>query len=285
MSCKLKSDLVHFIYGEVSPEMNQKIKEHLNECFECKAELETLTDTKEILAYWEDISPSEELSKALATGIKDCIQEKSGNFEEIKQAFISMIKTLSPGICGTLVTTIMVILMSGTAQVDYLNPLSLLICGVFWSGTYSMIFDLAIKNGSYSSGVHMRELLGLNLKLSVYYAFIALGIGLILLLTSPLSGFEVTYYQEFLYSFIPLLITGYLISRKSIEHHVLHGVFLGILYMLMIGPALYMQCLNVNFNIYILLIITSSVGALTGGMAGTWIGSHILTSPKRRHAQ
>jgi len=212
MTCKnIKSELVHFIYGEVTPEIKTDIKEHLSICSECKREFDSLVNTREMLNNWKDITPSEEFQRILNESLKVCDREEDvSNLELIKGAIFSMIKTLSPGMCGMVVTTFMVLVMAAKVEIINLNPILLIICGVFWSGIYSMVFDLAIKNGSSSDKVRMRELLGLNLKYSVYFAFLALFIGLILLLSLSIMSYS----QEFLYSFIPLFISAYFIVRK-----------------------------------------------------------------------
>ncbi|HPZ10282.1 MAG TPA: hypothetical protein PL110_19485 [Candidatus Eremiobacteraeota bacterium] len=281
MTCKnIKSELVHFIYGEVTPEIKTDIKEHLSICSECKREFDSLVNTREMLNNWKDITPSEEFQRILNESLKVCDREEDvSNLELIKGAIFSMIKTLSPGMCGMVVTTFMVLVMAAKVEIINLNPILLIICGVFWSGIYSMVFDLAIKNGSSSDKVRMRELLGLNLKYSVYFAFLALFIGLILLLSLSIMSYS----QEFLYSFIPLFISAYFIVRKVHYSYVLHGIFLGILYILMIGPVLYMQCLNFQFSVYVLMILSSSLGALAGGATGAWISSRVLFQVSRRH--
>ncbi len=283
MSCKhIKSELVHFIYGEVTPEMNNTIKEHLSVCTDCKDEYDSLSGTRLMLDNWKNISPSEEFETVLNNSIKDCVPEKVNYREEIKYACLSMLKTLSPAICGILVTTCMVLLMSANVQINHLNPVSLILCGIFWGGIYSMVFDLAIKNGSYGDKIHMRELLGLNLKISVYAAFLSLFIGAVLILLSPLSGTGISCIQEFIYSFTPLLTGSYLIGRKVNHNHILHGIFLSILYILMIGPAIYIQCINFEFSVYVLFIAISSLGAITGGMTGAWFSGKFVPRPVRK---
>jgi len=283
MSCKnIKSELVHFIYGEVTPELNNNIKEHLSVCTDCKSEFESLSGTKLMLDNWKNISPSEEFQTVLNKSIKDCVPEQINHLEEIKCACFSMVKTLSPAICGIIVTTCMVLVMSANVQITQLNPVSLILCGIFWGGIYSMIFDLAIKNGSYGDKVRMRELLGLNLKISVYAAFLCLSIGAALILLSPLSGTGISYLQEFIYSFTPLLIGSYFTGRKVHHNHILHGIFLSILYILMIGPAIYIQCINFEFTVYVLFIAISSLGAITGGTTGSWLSGRFVTHNVRK---
>ena len=119
----------------------------------------------------------------------------------------------------------------------------------------------------------MRRLLGLNLKLSVYFTVLALIIGLMLMLVSPLSKNNLSYLEEFLYSFIPLFISSFFIGKRVCPNYLRHGIFLGIFYMLMIGPALYIQCLNCEITLYVLLMIISSFGAITGGIAGARMSS------------
>lgn len=274
MACKFNSELVHFIYDEVGPEEKQTIKDHIESCSECKEELSLLSGTKELLYEWKEIEPSPEFRGLLNDNLKNCTQEEISSRIYFKDAFFSMIKTLSPGICGMVVTTIMVLVMATTVRFQALNPVSLIICGVFWSGIYSMIFDLAIKNGSYGGKIRMRRLLGLNLKLSVYYTFLALLTGLILMLSAPLpSGL---YTISFLYSFIPLFISSHLLSRKISHNFTLHGLFLGIFYILLMGPALYIQCMGGSLTLYLFSIASSSAGAMAGGMCGAWLGGRIF---------
>ena len=283
MSCKkIKSELVHFVYGEVTPELNNTIKEHLFVCTDCKSEFDSLSGTKLMLDNWKNISPSEEFQAVLNNSIKDCVPEEINHWEEIKYACFSMFKTLSPAICGIIVTTCMVLLMSANVQITQLNPVSLILCGIFWGGIYSMVFDLAIKNGSYGDKVRMRELLGLNLRVSVYAAFLSLFIGAVLILLSPLASTGISCLQEFIYSFTPLLIGSYFTGRKVHHNHILHGIFLSILYILMIGPAIYIQCINFEFAVYILFIAISSLGAITGGMTGAWLSGKFVPHSVRK---
>lgn len=283
MSCKnIKLELVHFVYGEVTPEMNNTIKEHLSVCADCKSEFDSLSGTKLMLDNWKNISPSEEFQTVLNNSIKDCVPEEINHREEIKYACFSMFKTLSPAICGIIVTTCMVLLMSANVQISQLNPVSLILCGIFWGGIYSMVFDLAIKNGDYGDKVRMRELLGLNLRISVYVAFLSLSIGALLILLSPLATTGISCFQEFIYSFTPLLIGSYLAGRKVHHNHVMHGIFLSILYILMIGPAIYIQCINFEFAVYVLFIAISSLGAITGGMTGAWLSGKFVPHTVRK---
>jgi hypothetical protein len=235
-----------------------------------------------MLDNWKNISPSEEFQTLLNKSIKDCVPEEINYRAEIKYAFFSMVKTLSPAICGIIVTTCMVLVMSANVQITQLNPVSLILCGIFWGGIYSMIFDLAIKNGSYGDKVRMRELLGLNLKISVYAAFFCLSAGALLILMSPLSDTKFSYLQEFIYSFTPLLIGSYFTGRKVHHNHILHGIFLSILYILMIGPAIYIQCINFEFTVYVLFIAISSLGAITGGTTGSWLSGRFVTHNVRK---
>ena len=281
MSCKIKSELVHFLYDEVSPEEKQKIKNHLLTCAECREELDMLTITKDLLGECAEVVPSGEFQKSLSERISVCEKIEFTDWQYVKMAFFSMIKTLSPALCGMVVTTIMVLVMSvsGDALRSHLNPVSLLICGVFWSGIYSMVFDLAIKNSSSRDRVCMRKLLGLNVRRSVYYTFLALLLGIGLAVVSPLSG--MLHLQEFAIGFIPLFICSSLLSRKVEQKHVLHGVFLAILYILLIGPALYIQCAGYGFTFYVILIALSSSGALAGGICGSWTGINVLYQPTK----
>jgi len=277
MACKMKSELVHFLYDEVSPEEKQKIKDHLSLCAECREELDLLIVTKDLLNECKEVVPSEAFQKSLSEKISVCEREEVSDWDCIKLAFFSMIKTLSPAICGILVTTIMVSVLSLSGDIlrSQLNPLSLIICGVFWSGIYSMVFDLAIK--SSEKGICMRRLLGLNLRRSVYYTFLALLFGIGLLQYSPFMDFW--HLQAFAVGFLPLFVCSSLLSRKVTQKHILHGICLAVLYILLLGPALYMQCLSSGFTLYILMITISSLGALAGGIAGAWAVSHMIFQP------
>lgn len=113
MKCdQLRPLMIDYLYDEISDEDRKLLNSHLKECEKCRAELESMKSTSQILQKWEDVEP----------GFNLVIVTKNVSwFENIKERLKSSLpapKKIGLGLAYGLVG-IFLILAIGNTEISY----------------------------------------------------------------------------------------------------------------------------------------------------------------------
>ena len=91
MKCdEIRDELVKFIDNEVSDEMRETIRTHLNDCADCSRELDSLRSVMAVCQHWKDISPSRDWEIGLKRKLTANQRQPSTELEILRSAVIGL---------------------------------------------------------------------------------------------------------------------------------------------------------------------------------------------------
>ena len=283
----IEKQLIHYLYGELTPEESLEVSRHLETCNNCRKEFEALQMTVGILSKWQDITPAQELRDKL---FKRISRESWSWWVRIGNYILTAnlaLKTVFSVVFGVLSAFLSVFIITRYVTPTHLSPESLLICGIVWSGAYIALFGLALNRKG--SGVTIKGVkfdlthLARGALVSIAIATTLVSVSLCLVLeTSQVSNFKAlfgTLFGEFHRGFVYFsagsvlalasLFTGSLILKKgSASHPFVHCLLATCLFTLAIAPGLTVICIPFTLGIYLSLLSGSGFGALLGSTVG-----------------
>ena len=291
MDCgTIEKQLIHYLYGELTPAESLEVSRHLETCNNCRKEFEALQMTVGILSKWQDITPTQELRDKLFERISRESWSwwvKIGNY--ILTANLAL-KTVFSVVFGVLSTFLSVFIITRYVTLTHLSPESLLTCGIIWSGTYIALFGLALYRRTIENWLGNK---GISFHLPDIARHALLSIAVATILTSFILALElngianfkthfINLFGEFHRGWVYFIIGGiialisflsscFLLMRKLKEQSLAHVLLAGCLFTVAVAPGLTIFCVPFMLGTYLSLLSGLGLGALTGGAFSHWL--------------
>jgi anti-sigma factor RsiW len=266
MNCsEIQAFLVDLLYDELAAEMRSRLLAHLEGCSECGERWNRLRALSAAADQWTAPPlPRGLAERALARVASERVREASREWRGLAPNQILQGVLLGAG--AALVSLLLIVGVSDRQ----LAPLSVGVVGVVWTALYAGL----LLTASYA---RVRPV-----------AWSALsGAGVALILASPLSIPSVVEAcarllqaapGSVLFSLLllvfaagytagPLLVGGFAFGRPRPGSRLKDGATLSLLYVLLIAPAVYLQCLQLPLNVTAVWMAGTIAGAWLGGQA------------------
>ncbi len=272
MSCQeVQALLIDDLYGELPPEVSLRIQTHLTGCEACRRTLSAFQALSSALDQWETPAvPSGLAERTMARLVQEAeVAPQTSLWSAVRDPFLSLL-------FGGAAAALALLLTAGAMPKVPEIPLTLGFLGVLWSVLFGAAF-LGVLSGRGP----IRPPAGVAL----------LAAGFALLSTPLLSIPEIVEFCQawtrgahgslpfdfllfaagVLYTAFPVFLAGLLLGRQVEGQPFPTGLRGSLLYLLLVAPAMYLQCASLSLGIMAPWIGGALSGALTGGLAGLWI--------------
>lgn len=273
MSCQeVQVLLIDDLYGELPPEVSLQIQTHLAGCEVCQRTRSAFQALSSALDQWETPAVPSGLTERTMTRLVQGTEvvSQAGLLSLARDPFLSLL-------FGGAAAVMALLLTAGSTPEVTGRPLTLGFLGALWSALFGAVFL-----GVLSGRGQIRPPAGVGL----------LAAGFALLFTPLLSIPEVVEFCRawtqgihgslpfdlllfaagVLYTTFPVFLAGLLLGKRVEGQPFNTGLRGGLLYLLLVAPAMYLQCASLPLGIMATWIAGALSGALTGAPAGLWIG-------------
>ncbi len=289
MKCRrAKAMLVDYLYGELAAGEREALDEHLSSCPKCARERDLLRGISKTLDRGEVLEAGPELRSALREKLQAALREEEpgagwlANLRATLEPFVSAFRPALAGIALAAFFATFGLMRWGEGR---FYSGSLLILGIVWGGTCNSICKCVMNGKARPRGEK------LNMRLVAYGGLGALALATTLALLLPVPDvyelpqyrpwcaglskhipYWVAYFQPLLYAFVASLLCGAVIARKAGSRQVAHGALAGIVYAVVMVPAICAQCFPFSWGMSAAWVAGSLVGAVGGGAVGGALG-------------
>lgn len=254
---------------------------HLKTCASCREKRDGWAQAWSLMDRWEEEKPSDQVVESTLSQVRSGLRREEARWRS--RLWKNLSETLIPLFAATAMAFLGASL--GAKKIgpalESLSPLALLICGVVWAATYSLMFFLCLERVGGS-----RRIQGIPVNLLAKYALGALAISLLFSgvatlsdaerlaagFLSPKVGLSSYFLVGAAYSFIPLVFVSLFLRGKELRRLPVHGVLLGSFFLFLLAPEIFLYCSSFSLGIAFNWTVGTIVGCVTGGPVGVWLG-------------
>lgn len=270
MDCRaVQERLIDERYRELAPGETAEVRGHLEQCEACRKEASLLHALSLALDRWEAPAPPPRLAEQVIARLAQEAEATVGRPLAIR-AFL-------PFLLGAGASALALLLVSGpAAEHGITTPLAFGLLGALWAVLFGGSFLVAFEATS-------------RIKLLARIALLASGFSLLAtpVLSIPMvveacrGWFEgakgslplnlVLFFAGSLYTAVPVSLASAILGKEVEGSPTMSGVGSGLLYLLLIAPAIYLQCASLTLGIMATWTAGAIPGALAGGPTGLWL--------------
>lgn len=256
-------------YRELAPGEIAEVRGHLEQCEACRTEASLLRALSSALDRWEPpVAPLRLAEQVIA---------RLGQEAEVIAGRPLATRAFLPLLSGAGAATLALLLVAGpAADHGITTPLAFGLLGALWAVLFGGSFFVAFEATS-------------RMKLLARTALLAAGLALLVtpVLSIPmvveacrswLGGAKgsllfnlLLFSAGSLYTAVPAFLAGLTLGRGVEGQPARPGLESGLLYLLLIAPAIYLQCASLTLGIMATWLAGAISGALAGGPAGLWL--------------
>ncbi|MFQ5828357.1 MAG: anti-sigma factor family protein [Candidatus Methylomirabilia bacterium] len=270
MSCsEVLSSLVDLLYEELGAEERSRLLSHLETCGECRERWSHIRALSEAANRWTAPPPPRGIAeRALSRIAGQQIREARPQWPQVAPE-----QTLRWVVLGAAAAMVSLLLVVGVIE-HQLAPLTIGGFGVVWTVLYSGVL-LSASHGRLQP-VAWSALTGAGVALILVPplsipSVVEACARLIQAAPGSLSFALVLLLLAVGYTAGPLMVGGLAFGRLRQGPRRADGTMLSVFYVLLIAPAVYLQCLSLPLNVTALWMAGAILGAGLAGPASVWL--------------
>lgn len=271
MDCRtVQERLIDERYGELALEEVMEVRHHLEQCATCRHEASLFYAFSRALDRWEAPLPPPRLAEQVIARLAPEAEVADGR--------PLLIRTFLSVFLGAGAATLALVLVAGPAtEHGITTPLAFGLLGALWAALFGGSFLAAFEAPSPMKHLARAALLAAGLALLIPPV---LSIPMVVeACRSWLGGAKgslllnlVLFFAGSVYTAGPLFLASLAFGRGSEGQVPKTGLRSGLLYLLLIAPAIALQCASLTLGIMATWLAGAIAGALAGGPAGLWLG-------------
>lgn len=270
MNCgEVQNRLIDNWYGELADNEVTQVRGHLEECEACRKEASLLHALSSALDRWEIPATPPRLAEQVIARLG---QEAEAT---ARRAFAT--RAVLPFLFGAGAAALALLLLAGPAtEHGITTPLAFGLLGALWTVLFGGSFLVAFEVTS-------------QVKLLARTALLAAGLTLLFtpVLSIPtvveacqswLGGAKgsiplnlLLFLTGSLYTAVPVFLASFALGRDGEGPPARPGFGSGLLYLLLIAPAIALECASLTLGIMATWLAGALAGAVAGGPAGLWL--------------
>ncbi|MDQ7052373.1 MAG: zf-HC2 domain-containing protein [candidate division KSB1 bacterium] len=284
MTCtEIQQRMLAAVLEGAEPGHDAAVKAHLADCTACRSAL------REMTAAWQALETLPE--HPVPAGTKRTILQRareaaapSGRalLSGLRAWLLDWRNPVLPILMGLLTTSVFALVLELHMDLSLIPPLGLTLAGAMWTGLFALVFYL------FSMGMRLQEH---SWRFLAQTSLVAIGIFFVITVFSPLphsvrfcSNFNLTQplmerlsiggaYFVFgvVYALVPMAIGAFVAAGRYAGHPLLRGSLAGGVFMLLLAPAIFLQCAPFALGVVLGWFGGALLGSLIGGALGYWI--------------
>ncbi len=260
----------------------QDLTAHLERCDICRSALQEWTAVGQALQELPERPVPPAARRAVLQHAHQAVSPAANSvWAWLREWLLDWRNPMLPIFMGLLTTSVFALVLAMHMDLSLLPPLGLTLAGAMWTGLFAVVFYL------FSMGMRRREH---SWRFLAQTALVAIGIFFVITVFSPLphavrfcSNFSLTQplmerlsiggaYFVFgvLYSLVPMAIGAFVAAGRYAQHPVLRSSMAGGVFMLLLAPAIFLQCAPFALGVVLGWFGGAMLGALVGGVLGYW---------------
>lgn len=275
MRCQeIQALLIDHLYRELPEEIGFQVQAHLEVCEACQRELSALQALFSALDRWE--------ASTAPWGLADRTMARLAQEGVMASRILAFLQTVLPFLFGAIAVVIAFFLATLGKPQPQRTVLAYGVLGALWAVLFAGLFFTAFqaKNRQKSPAGMALLAAGLALAIIPFLSIPTVIEACLRWLEGMKSGMAVNgllFASGSLYTALPILVSSFFLGRRGEVLMGKVGLLSGFLYLLLIAPAIQLQCASLVFQIMVVWALGAVVGSLAGGPGGLWLA-------QRRHA-
>ena len=289
MTCtEIQQRMLAAILDEAVPEHDAAMKAHLADCTSCRSALREMTAAWQALDALPEHPVPPSAKRAVLQRAREVVAPSGAALlSGLRAWLLDWRNPVLPILMGLLTTSVFALVLSLHMDLSLIPPLGLTLAGAMWTGLFALVFYL------FSMGMRQREH---SWRFLAQTSLVAIGIFFIITVFSPLphsvrfcSNFNLTQplmerlsiggaYFVFgvVYALVPMAIGAFVAAGRYAGHPVLRGSLAGGVFMLLLAPAIFLQCAPFALGVVLGWFGGALLGSLIGGALGYWMRFRVL---------
>ncbi len=284
MTCtEIQQRMLASILDGAEPGHDAAVKAHLADCTGCRSALREMTVAWQALETLPEYPVPPSTKRAVLRRAREAVAPPGrALLSGLRAWLLDWRNPVLPILMGLLTTSVFALVLELHMDLSLIPPLGLTLAGAMWTGLFALVFYL------FSMGMRQREH---SWRFLAQTSLVAIGIFFIITVFSPLphsvrfcSNFNLTQplmerlsiggaYFVFgvVYALVPMAIGAFVAAGRYAGHPLLRGSLAGGVFMLLLAPAIFLQCAPFALGVVLGWFGGALLGSLIGGALGYWM--------------